>query len=121
MKDRLIKLLEAEGGFSRYMTDDERRAKLADHLISNGVIVPPCKVGDTIYVIRDMDNPARMMLECKVISISVEETSIHFQFQTFKKYLYRYGSFNIDDIGKTVFLTREEAEKALAERSENGK
>lgn len=31
-----------------------------------------------------------------------------------------YLAFTVDIIGKTVFLTREEAEKAL-ERSENGK
>ena len=114
MRDRLIEIIK-EGrriaSWHRYDMDEY----LADHLLENGVIVPPCKVGDTVYVIIDMDNPARRMLECKVISISVEETSIHFQFQTVKKYLYRYGSFNIDDIGKTVFLTKEQAEKALAE------
>ena len=26
---------------------------LADYLIANGVICPPCKVGDTVYVIYD--------------------------------------------------------------------
>ena len=35
----MIELLEAEGGFSRYMTDDERREKLADYLIANGVVI----------------------------------------------------------------------------------
>lgn len=30
-------------------------------------------------------------------------------------------NFEFDEIGKTVFLAREQAEKALAERSENGK
>ena len=111
MRDRLIELIaeSAIKGDYTYIPD------VADHLLANGVIAPPCKVGDTVYVIIDMDNPARRMLECKVIRILVEETSIHFQYQTFKKFLYRYGSFNIDDIGKTVFLTREEAEKALKE------
>lgn len=118
MRDRLIELLDR--AYSQdYKGDYEGGIKqLADYLLIEGVIVPPCKVGDAVYVIIDMDNPARRMLECKVISISVEETSIHFQFQTFKKYLYRYGNFNIDDIGKTVFLTREQAEKALSERKQ---
>ncbi len=51
MRDRLIELLEAEGGFSRYMTDDERRAKLADHLLAESVIALPCKFGQTVFVI----------------------------------------------------------------------
>lgn len=38
-REKLIELLEEENAFSRYMTDDERRAKLADHLIANGVTV----------------------------------------------------------------------------------
>lgn len=38
-RERLVELLEAECGFSRYMTDDERREKLADYLIANGVTV----------------------------------------------------------------------------------
>lgn len=28
---------------------------LADHLIANGVIVPPCKVGDKIYTIKECE------------------------------------------------------------------
>lgn len=117
MRDRLIELLQEftdnnNGGGSNHGR--------ADYLLANGVIVPPCRVGDTVYVIIDMDNPARRMLECKVISISMEETGMHFKFQTVKKYLYRYGNFDIDDIGKTVFLTYEQAEKALAEVA-NGK
>lgn len=40
-RERLVELLEAECGFSRYMTDDERREKLADYLMSNNVVVLP--------------------------------------------------------------------------------
>ena len=117
MRDRLIELLQEftdnnNGGGSNHGR--------ADYLLENGVIVPPCKLGQTVYLIIDIDNPARRMLECKVISVSMEETGMHFQFQTVKKYLYRYGNFDIDDIGKTVFLTKEQAEKALAEVA-NGK
>lgn len=61
----------------------------------------PCAVGDTVYVLR-IDNLAYMMDDKKVWEI-VE------------------GKFKIrhfDCIGKTVFLTREEAESALKELSE---
>ena len=125
MRDRLIELLrQIEFDYSEecvcafedgYKGAPDFAKFFVDYLLKNGVIVLPCKVGDTVYVIIDIDNPARRMLECKVISISMEETGMHFQFQTVKKYLYRYGNFDIDDIGKTVFFTREQAEKALAE------
>ena len=44
MRDRLIKLI-------KYCTSCEecREEDIADHLLANGVIVPPCKVDDTIY------------------------------------------------------------------------
>ena len=56
MRDRLIELLEAEGGFSRYMTDDERRERLADHLLANGVIVPKKIGGYEDYSIDEYGN-----------------------------------------------------------------
>ncbi len=62
-------------------------------------IVPPCKVGDTVYAVRHWS--ARKSIYSFVapdIAWIVEHTN---------------------DFGKTVFLTREEAEKALKERTEN--
>lgn len=122
MRDRLIELLEAECGFSRYMTDDERRAKLADHLLAEGVIVPPIpvKIGDKIY---------RMMCYGFRDFFIREETVwiVDKHYFTGFEIITKYGSngcsyfpkIEKDDVGKTVFLTREEAEKALTERSEN--
>ena len=43
MRNRLIELLQKE------FYDEYDFAAIADHLIANGVIVPPCKVGDTVY------------------------------------------------------------------------
>ena len=113
MRDRLIELLDECRGIDGIGM--ELVEKQAGHLLDNGVIVLPCKVGDTVYHIVDMDNPARIMLESEVIDISITETKIKFQTRTFKKYLYRYGFYEIGDFGKTIFLTKEQAEKALAE------
>ena len=107
MRDRLIELLEAEKGFSRYMTDDERRAKLADHLIENGVVVPPCKVGDKVYQINKTPCGGEVY-ELDVFDVSLKNS----------KPYYETESIDFDDtaIGRSIFLTREEAEQALAER-----
>ena len=111
MRDRLIELLEAECGFSRYMTGDERRAELADYLLANGVIVPPCKVGDTLYVISQMKDkrvlPFINEYEATYIQIGKRKCKVYHEVDGYIK------TFLQDDFGKTVFLTREEAEQAL--------
>ena len=58
-RDRLIKLIqEAEDDYMVYEMGAQalaigifksREEYIADHLIANGVIAPPCKVGDTYY------------------------------------------------------------------------
>ncbi len=49
MRDRLASLLsEAEGLVNNDLPTVEQ---IADYLIEHGVIVPPCKVGDTVYCI----------------------------------------------------------------------
>lgn len=99
MRDRLIDLIHD----SDLSLDSVR---LADHLLANGVIVPPCKVGDTVYI-PYLSN----VIEKKVCSIVVQKP-----FYT----VYCGGTslrFAEEDFGKTVYLTREDAEKALAERS----
>ena len=44
MRDRLIEIIK-----KFYLVDEP--IDLADYLIANGVILPPCKVGDKIYKI----------------------------------------------------------------------
>lgn len=50
MKNKLIELIRQ----ARKKTKDanstlEREIIFAEHLLQNGVIVPPCKVGDAVY------------------------------------------------------------------------
>ena len=82
---------------------------MADHLLAAGVIVPPCKVGDTVYVV---DVCATNIIERQVTGIRQNEWGTI--------YILSFG-FGYPDalIGETVFLTRKEAEKALAERSKS--
>jgi hypothetical protein len=119
MRDRLIELLEAECGFSRYMTDDERRARLADHLLANGIIVPPCKVGDTVFFATCVDDGESEekydTLEGECISFSLQNQGL-LAYCRYKCGL-TYWHLVEQDFGKTVFLTREEAEKALERRN----
>ena len=75
--------------------------QIADSLLANGVIVPPCKVGDVVYDIH----------YGKVFGGKVRMLNMFDDCFTFVASGGRY--YEDDDIGKTVFLTKEEAEQAL--------
>lgn len=83
---------------------------IADYLLERGVIAPPCKVGDTVYRFQKYFNDAALQSEvkikpCRIASAGSEcVASDDFVWMRF------------DEFGYSVFLTREEAEAALAER-----
>ena len=71
----------------------------------------PCKVGDTLFV------PTRNFVsEYKIVSFHVCGERIWYRTNVIQGILTRLISDNVEIIGKTVFLTREEAEQALKER-----
>lgn len=122
MRDRLIELLES----TPTDFDGNRNVVIiAEHLIKNGVIVPPCKVGDTVYYVHetywDEDYENYITTEkykqsiLQVVDRPNHETNLMLEIKEFNYTL-------IDDYLKgDIFLTREEAEQALAERkSDNG-
>ena len=75
------------------------------------VIVLPCKVGDTVFAL--LDNKSKYVSECEVKKIGLGD-NIGFATIVPVGYRQEYG-VSLRGFGKTVFLTREEAEKALAE------
>lgn len=100
--------------------------EIADYLLANGVIVPPCKVGDKLFILYDDDygeyecgelcigvlQELRVFAECGISGYpNIQECPEYYCGQPFCS-----TSFTRKDFGKTVFLTREEAEKALKER-----
>ena len=93
MKDKLSNMIQnAVGGCAKYWADG-----IADKLIAEGVIVPPCKVGDAVYWLDDGN-----IKQGEVFEISIHSDGV----------LVHTGTrFCLEG----VFLTREEAEKALAE------
>lgn len=76
------------------------------------VVVLPCKVGDTVYFVN-----AKQILEFAVVGYAVDETGISWVYseRVDKTGHTNERTFSPDRISKTTFLTREEAEKALAE------
>ena len=110
-RDRLIKIiLEAIHNEFIDLTTYDITA-IADYLLANGVIVPPCKVGDVVWFDTYKKNGTvslgiqphkvdRIDVICVVGEKELIETKLH-------------GWY----FGESVFLTKEEAEKALRERN----
>lgn len=88
---------------------------VADHLLANNVIVLPCKVGDTVYIIDEGDGECTedYVLGVKVLQFFVSKRGIAVYLEL--PLGMRLNTWAV--IGKNVFLTKEEAEKALEERS----
>lgn len=88
----LIELLDtvtAEFRFDSWENTD----KIADHLLANGVIVPPCKIGEPIY------------------RVCSPRGTYHKPYIRKFKLTYKTLASTIEDFGKTVFLSKEEAER----------
>ena len=70
----------------------------------------PCKVGDTVYV------PTRNFIsELRIIMIAVHMYGAYFRWALNSGIYPNLDGFSESELGKTVFLTREEAEKKLEE------
>ena len=143
-RDKLIELLRncieenigVDDPNARFEVDYEN---IVDYLLANGVIVPPCKVGDMAYKIDycRCGNPECFeMKHCykkdtkrtpKVIdSIMLSQKGkrlvapYKFEWQPIGTICYKIiqKPFKLEwltEIGKTVFLTKEEAEEKLKE------
>ena len=143
MKDRLVELLikgnnQPCGNGSPWEDDyckgceyegkkDCRVLQLADYLLAKGVIVPPCKVGDKVYHIRKAtcENIDGLYNICEFYRHSEDNLCALPKGEC--PYVYRIAECNVtmDNLlivtekwGKTVFLTKEEAEQALRKEDE---
>ena len=107
MRDRLVKLvLECNTFTPEYAEQARLHAEyVADHLLANGVIVPPCKVGQTVYYITGIHG--RIVKEATVEEIYFSESDFSFLVST------KYSSFVLQR--HEVYFSREEADKALKE------
>lgn len=128
VNDRLIMMKQDSGDNASYYWD-EGNFKVAEKLATyedleeQGLLVRlPCKVGDMVW---DNDFGYPESYEIKAFSygycesyvepgIGIEDEII-FYYENYTHSISITGAFPMSEIGKTVFLTREEAEKKLEE------
>lgn len=125
-KKRLIKILKLGSCPSPYLCDENCKyanlercyeERTADLLLKHGVVLLPCKVGDRLYEVTSR----KTVSVYKVRAIRVELFSLFIEWDIVEGFVWQsLSGINAVEIGKTVFLTREEAERALKERENNG-
>ena len=88
----------------------DRLRELAEADRDGRVVVPPCKVGDRLYEVTGR----KTISVYKVRAIRVELFGLFIEWDIVEGVVWQsLSGINAGEIGKTVFLTREEAEKAL--------
>ena len=113
-REKLIELLmqgdiaaAKQGVFNCCMCRREAET-IADYLLESGVIVPPVKVGDTVYI---FERGSYIIPICG-------QGKPHWEIKI-EKCSFKYWLLDNHKFGVNMFFTREEAEKALKEREEN--
>lgn len=115
---------EAATALSTLLDENERlRAELAQADREERCVVLPCKVGDTIYRVVHCDNGSGdAVWTIRVNFVEFNDNDIVFELPNHVIGTTENGAgttMEFSDFGKTVFLTREEAEAAL-EGKKNG-
>ena len=122
MREKLIELLEsAESAFYWDSSDKSFIEKIADHLIANGVTlcVTDIKVGDKVYALYNTTeyrtrtgskrkSNFQIVTQKNLRWAKVRNATIEIREKKCTK-------SEISQLGKTVFKTREDAEKTLEE------
>ena len=90
--------------------DLDRLEKLAEADRAGRLVVPPCKAGDTVYEVTSR----KTISEYRVKAIRVELFCTFIEWDIVAGFVDKsiFG-VPVDEIGKTVFLTREEADREL--------
>lgn len=85
------------------------------------LVVLPCKPWDKVYALFIIDvidkKPIYKIFQTKVTKITIDRFRVLFSFETLDQNKYN-SERTMEVFGETVFLTREEAEKALKEMEE---
>ena len=88
----------------------DRLRELAEADKCGRVVMQPCNVGDRLYEVTGR----KTISVYKVRAIRVELFSLFVEWDIVEGFVWQsLSGINAGEIGKTVFLTREEAEKAL--------
>ena len=102
MRDRLVELIQnAVDGCASYWAE-----LIADHLIANGVVVPPCKVGTTVYL-PCLDDKGEIETYT-ITEFVLDANGLYFVVDDEDR-----ETHSVDIIGKDCFFTKEQAKQKI--------
>ena len=124
MRDRLVELISkaraecASTSCFQCEYQDKEMPKdcvprlIADHLLANGVIVPPYRCGTVVYVVRSQTSNGKNLYMRK------ERIDHYRMFNNGTFMIFESGRCSVrnDQWSRCVFVTPEEAEQALKEK-----
>lgn len=109
-KERLVELID-QCTIDYDMPSSEQ---IADYLLANGVVVPPCKVRDVVYRVTSEWNSIKKRYESFISEEGIAHVNVSYLFITSQS-----NVFGEEYIGHKIFLSREEAEAKLRESKRN--
>lgn len=102
-KEQLTEIIRnSRNGAERYHAD-----VIADHLLENGVIIPPCSLGQTVYRIAKCCG-TYVVLDREVLSMV-------YRIDCFGEGVWEIFTTANDVLGRSVFLSRDQAEAVCKE------
>lgn len=105
-----LRNMQSCGGAATYLADEMGCCSATIREYGEKLVVPPCKVGDRLYEVTGR----KTISVYKVRAIRVELFGLFIEWDIVEGFVWQsLAGINAGEIGKTVFLTREEAEKAL--------
>lgn len=117
MRERLIKFIK--NSLIKHIDKSCLLAEnIADDLLADGIIVPPCKVGDKTFLLLEKIRGGYDIVESYCVKITDNGYGKYFSMAIDCVEIGNSLEFDLCDFGKTVFLTREEAEAALKGKGE---
>lgn len=106
-RERLIELINE---YKENNNNGGSNGGLVDYLLENGVVVLPCKVGDTVYCLAGSNGNKIEKDECIGYYIKPEQRNLITEVRVVSA-KGNYGTYGV--IGESFFLTREQAIQAL--------
>ncbi len=115
MRDKLIELIQdAVGGCARHWAEI-----IADHLLKNGVIIPPCKLGDTVWYIstENLHVAFQKELKARTVKEPIEGILITKDGFYINTYNMEEAKNYFDKVGEDyAYLTKEDADAEIKRR-----
>lgn len=113
VREKLVELLRHDN-CPLFMVFGDNVDVLADYLIANGVTVLPLKIGDVVYFPIEDYHDSAIIDGINITAQGISFTWVQYEVGVDITECWDDGEFGIEEIGESVFLTREEAEAATA-------